>query len=633
MATKRSKDILSTRKIEMYNDNAKTIKYLRRNPVIACETLLGIKLMDSQKYILEQSWNTPHIVWCCSRNFGKSFLGAILMILKAILYENQAIYIISSVGSQAQETFTKIEEICLRMGKTSNSIASLKDIVANETVKSPACKTGFSHSQTGFHVEFYNGSEIFTLNGNPDNNRSKRATMVFFDEAGFSSDELIAVSEAFATQDLNFITSIDEDFNLKVLRKKCPTQLVYASSASDVDTIFYRKYKDFAKKMFLGDKRYFCCDIPCEIPLHPLMDGKIYPALLQQSKVDNAMSANREKALREYFNKFTTDGGENQIVKWGQVRRNETFILPELHFTEGGKYALAFDPARSGDNSIVTVMKIIEDENIGYYGEIVNCTNLVDLASKKGIKMASPDQIKSLKDYILAYNGNFPDYENIEVLQIDAGAGGGGVSAYSDNLLEDWTDSKGIGHKGFLDQSYELYAGYSSKYPNASNKINLLSPNKYRTQMCDEFVELMQLDLIKFPKEYDGKGYVTLQKPDGEEIKLVTKSLTMEEEIALMNIDVLKNEITSIYKFENPEKTSKSYRMSKEKEGKVHDDRFYTIIMLSHFLYDLRRKNIVNKNNGSTDLSSYFVSTANMNQANNAFNKNSNRNSPFGRRR
>ena len=607
MSVKRSKDILSTRKIELYLKNSEFIKFLRRNPVIACEILLGIRLMDSQKYILQQSWNTPYIVWCCSRNFGKSFLGSIFMILKAILYENQAIYIISSVGSQSQETFTKIEEICLRIGKTANSIDSLEDIAMNETVKSPACKTGFSHSQTGFHVEFYNGSEIFTLNGNPDNNRSKRATMVFFDEAGFSSDELIAISEAFATQDLNFITSTKDDFNLKTLRKKCPTQLVYASSASDVDTIFFRKYKDFAKKMFLGDKRYFCCDIPCQIPLHPLMDGKEYPPLLQQSKVDNAMAGNKTKALREYFNRFQQDGGVNQIVKWGQIRRNETFILPELHFVDGGKYAIAFDPARSGDNSIITVMKIIEDDNIGYYGEIVNCTNLVDLANKKGMKMASPDQIKALKDNILAYNGNYPDYENIEVLQIDAGAGGGGISAYSDNLLEDWVDQKGQKHKGFLDKKYELYDGYENKYPNASDKINLLSPQKYRTQMCDEFIELMQLDLIKFPKEYDGKGYVTLQKQVGEEIKLVTKTLTIEEEISLLNIDILKTEITSIYKFENPEKTSKSYRMSKEKEGKVHDDRFYTIIMLSHFLYDLRRKNITNKKNNKVNWQDYIL--------------------------
>lgn len=154
--------------------DAATIAYYRRNPCIACEDLLGIRLFDAQKMILQESWNKPHVLWCCSRNFGKSFLGAVFMILKAILYENQAIYIISSVGEQSKETFTKIEEIVLRIGKTSASIRSLKDIVEKETKKTATNKTGFSHNPAGYHVEFYNGSEIFTLNSNPDNARSKQ---------------------------------------------------------------------------------------------------------------------------------------------------------------------------------------------------------------------------------------------------------------------------------------------------------------------------------------------------------------------------------------------------------------------------------------------------------------------------
>lgn len=64
--SKRSKDILSTRKIELYNKNAEIIAYWRRNPVIACEDLLGIKLLDSQKYILNMTWNAQYSVWACS---------------------------------------------------------------------------------------------------------------------------------------------------------------------------------------------------------------------------------------------------------------------------------------------------------------------------------------------------------------------------------------------------------------------------------------------------------------------------------------------------------------------------------------------------------------------------------------
>ena len=288
--------------------------------------------------------------------------------------------------------------------------------------------------------------------------------------------------------------------------------------------------------MFLGDRNYFCADIPCDIPLKPLIDGKPAPPLLQQSKVDSAMRANRSKAEREYYNRFQKDGGESQIIKWGQIRRNETILIPELYHIDGGKYVIAFDPARSsGDNSIVTAMKLIEDENIGWYGEIINCTNLIDIGTKKGYKMSTPDQIKFLKETILNYNGKAPDYENIMALLLDPGSGGGGVTAYGDNLLEDWKDKKGIIHKGFLDRDYDLYEGYKNKYPNASNILKFLSPNKLRTQMVDEFIELMGLDLIKFPKEYDGKGYITISEIDIKgESKLKNKNLTIEEEVVNM---------------------------------------------------------------------------------------------------
>lgn len=355
--------LMSERKKRICELDAESIAFYRRNPCIACEDLLGIKLIDSQKYILQASWNKPHVLWCCSRNFGKSFLGAIFMVLKAILYENQAIYIVSSVGDQSKETFSKIEEIVLRIGKTAASIDSLKDIVEKETKKSGNNKTGFGHAQSGFHVEFYNGSEIFTLNGNPDNNRSRRATLVFFDEAAFSSDELIAVCEAFATQNTEFKTSVEKGFNPDTLKRKCPTQLVYASSQDDMSKIFYHHYKNFSKRMLAGDRDYLVVDMICDTAIETYMEGKPYTALLTRDKVDAAMKANREKALREYYNQPTRDGGVNQIVKWGTIRRNECFYLPQLSYKPNTNICLALDPARTLDNSILGAMNIVNDPN------------------------------------------------------------------------------------------------------------------------------------------------------------------------------------------------------------------------------------------------------------------------------
>ena len=57
--------------------------------------------------------------------------------------------------------------------------------------------------------------------------------------------------------------------------------------------------------------------------------------------------------------------------------------------------------------------------------------------------MKTPDQINHFKQILLDYNGpQATDYENIDTVMIDAGAGGAGISAWADGLLSDWTDSK-----------------------------------------------------------------------------------------------------------------------------------------------------------------------------------------------
>lgn len=594
----KQKIIMTEIKRKVCELDSESIAYYRRSPCIACEDLLGIKLIDAQKWMLQSSWNASHIVWCCSRNFGKSFLGAILMILKAILYENQAIYIISSVGDQSKETFTKIEEIVLRIGKTAASIKSLKDIVEKETKKSPTNKSGFSHNPAGYHVEFYNGSEIFTLNGKPDSNRSRRATLCFFDEAAFCSDELIAVCEAFATQNTDFVTSIDDDFNPEAEARKVPTQLIYASSQDEMDKMFYKHYKNFAKRMIAGDRDYFVCDMICDTAIQTYMNGKQYTPLLTRQKVDAALKANKDKALREYYNQPTRDGGITQIVKWGVIRRNEKLIIPKLHWEKDIKICLAFDPSRTGDNSILSGMNLYQHPEYGWCGDIVNCMNMIDTASKRGYKLDSNRQIEEIRNTILNYNGQNPDYEYLDCLMIDQGAGGGGTSTYADALLNNWTDRYGKEHRGLIDANHEIYEGYASLYPDAVDKLRLISPKKYRTQMVEEFIELMNLGVIKFPYEYGGQGYLRISNgvdENTQEELFKNYELSSEEEIALINIDLMKTEITSIHKSTNSENTSVTYALSKEKENKMHDDRFYTIIMLAHRLYELRRGQTINK--------------------------------------
>ncbi|HZK23209.1 MAG TPA: hypothetical protein VFC62_03800 [Atopostipes sp.] len=596
---------LSKTRIVAYQKNAEIIKYLRRNPIIACEELLGVPLMDSQKWILQQSWNTPNNIWTCSRSFGKSFLVSVFSMLKMLLYPNIKIYILSSKGSQAQETFLKLEDIAKQR---ISSIPSLKDIFVTEIEKA-SNSDGFVHDKASFRVSVHGGGTTYTLNSVPDNIRGRRANLLIFDESSFCTDELITTALPFITQDSDFKLSIDDSFNLNILKKEIPNQVIFASSAGDIDSKHAQLYKEYGLKMVIGDSNYFSADIPCDIPLNPLYNGEPTRPLLTKQKIDDEMRSNPDKAKREYYNKFQADGGESQIIKWAAIRRNESFTMPQMANHNGDKFVLAFDPARTTDNSILSAMKVSYDDVIGYYGEIVNCTSLMDLGKKKKTPMRSPDQIKYIKQSLLDYNGNARDYENIHAFLVDSGAGGGGISAFADNFLEDWVDDKGVTHAGLIDPTHEQYANTTKEYPNAKRILKLMSPHKYKTQIVEELIELIKLDLIKFPKEYNGKPEVpiTIEDVKTGEIDIQYRTLSIEEQVALVNLDIMKSEATSIHSFENMEKTVIRYGLPKDKEKIMSDDRFDTLAMLAHFLYEIRRDDFLNKSKSAKySLKDYF---------------------------
>src|SRR5690606_20718933 len=111
------------------------------------------------------------------------------------------------------------------------------------------------------------------------------------------------------------------------------------------------------------------------------------------------------------------------------------------------------------------------------------------------------------------------------------------------------------------------------------------------------------LGLITFTEEYDMKGFLTLfeetevensENKKEKQAKEKIHNLSFDEELALKNIDLAKEELVNIYRFDG---TNGSYRyaLSPEKESKMNDDRAYCIAMLAWHLQQLRRNNMVSK--------------------------------------
>ncbi len=546
------------------------------------------------------SWHTPNVLWCMGRSSGKTTLGSPFIMAKSLLIPNFQTYILAGVGSQSQEMFMKIEKIAK---KEIASFTGLTDIFFNELVKSASNTDGFTHNPASFQFKLYNGSIVNSLNGAFDSNRSKRSNLNFYDESGFAPDELFTTSEPFAVQNSDFRLGGDTDVTL--LPKQMPNQLIYASSASSTDTYFFKKYSDFGKKMYLGDKRYFIADINSDVVINATYNGKLYPvSLLSQETIDGAMRQNKDKAMREYRNIFSTEGSDQQIIKRAAIVRNSYTTPPTLANEGSDLFVVAIDPARSNDNSVATIGKIIDDKDVGWRMEIVNNVSWTDLSKKKKTPMKTPDQIKDFKKHLLNYNGQkAADYENIDRILLDSGAGGGGVNAWADNLLEDWKSKDGRMHRGLIDKSNEEYKIHASKYPNAVDKLTLISPHKYKAELFTALIEMIDLNLISFTENYDGKGFLSIQQPDGE---FKQYKLSDEEALSLSNIDIAKEELVNIYEFKSTNSNVR-YDLSPDKKNKMHDDRAYTIAMLAWHLKKLRRQNITKKETPKEDISKLFM--------------------------
>lgn len=619
---------MTTKKYREKMDLAEFLQWGRRNPSRFIEEVFNVQLMDYQRYLIDSSWNKPFVAWAMSRNGGKSLLAALFIMAKMLLIPGFKAYILAGVGSQSIELFTKMEQFAM---KNISSFTNLNDVFQSNVVKSQANSTGWVHNPASYTVRTYGGSQVFTLNGAFDNNRSKRSNLNVYDEAMNAADELFHTSEPFTTQNSEF--KMGKDYNAEDILAEpspFPNQLLYCSSAGRTDQYFFKKYREFSIRMFAGDKRYFCADISCDVIINATVHNKLWPVpLLTQEKVDQAMREDKEAALREYKNIFTSEGGDGQIIKRADIIRNSSVRAPKLENDNGGKWGLFYDPARSKDNSVILCAEYYQDPVVGWKMRIQNVVNLIDIEKKNKTPMTTPNQVKELKNLILTYNGaGYADYENILRIGIDAGSGGAGVQT-SDFLWEDWEDKEGNTHRGLLDKEYSPEA--VRLYPNAiTDKLVLVQPSKYKVEMYRAAIEMIDLNLVEWPAEYDNRGYITLtyeldtntgektirdRDPSEAEYKELSKKrieivrekydLSREEEVALKQIDAMKTELVNIYRFKQSSGNDR-FDLAPSVSNKLHDDRAYVFVMACHFLQQLRREHLITRKVNQSELEDFF---------------------------
>ena len=543
--TKPTDKEISARKMETYEKYGKIIIWGRTHPTAFVSRFMGVELLDFQKYIIENSWNRDFALWLISRNGSKSSSLAIYTMAKSLLFPFHATYFLGNTGEQAKDTFKKIEKLAK---KEIESFAGSTDVFWEELKKSTN-SDGFVHSPASFTCELFNGSTVNTLNSDITNIKGKRANLVCFDEAGWFSDELFVQAENFVNQSENF--RLGGNIDLAIEPKGFPRQLLYASSASDTASEFYKKFKTFSKEMLKGNQHYFACNFTVEAVMKAKFNGDPYPPLISQDKVDNAMADNRDKALRELYNKFSADSYDEQILSRRDLRQCTTNRMPLLVNDTGDRlFVFAWDSARLNDNSVIGVAELTFDSNKGWCMDIGNVVSLVDISTKSKTPMRMPEQVGEFKKLLLKYNGNDKmklDYENIKAVICDSGAGGNMIGGITDYLFENWKDEHGVEHKGLIDRAHKSSETAKMKYPDAVDIIKLVDPKGNRNAIFEALEQMIKLGVVTFPAEYDtSKEYVFTIDDDGNEVKT---ELNFDQKVALAQIELMKTEIVTMCKY------------------------------------------------------------------------------------
>lgn len=585
---------LSQRKIEEYNRFEKIINHGRKNPIWFSEEFFGVQLMDYQRWVFMESWHKPFVMWLMCRGAGKTIESAVFLMTKMLLIPNYHVYISTTSAAQSIETFSKLENLALQRIP---SFKSCTDIFAREVEKSANSETGFLHNPAGHSFRLYNNSQLLSLSSNINAVRGKRGS-VLYDETAWQTAEQFAVTENFINVDSSFSTTTSKIKYYDPIQM--PLQLLYCSSAGDVTYPFYDKYRTFAKKMFLGHPDYFVCDLNANTILnYSTINGEKVKSHLTQSQIDKAIEEDPDLADRELFNKFRRGGGQNSVIRMETIIKNSS-VRPPLLYNDTGKkkFILCYDPARNFDGSILSILQIVNDKDVGYKLQLENIISMVDVGTKKKTPLPMTEQLKIIKKAMIAYNGErSADWENIE-FYIDSGAGGGGISAVADQLMEDWYDDTGRKRKGIIDPHHKQYETSRKKYTEAAPIVHLIDPQGYKKIIYDAFEKMSKLDLINFT-DYDNKDSLLLQDSKG---KMSEYRLDSDEQMALTQINLAKNELIYMNRYETPN-GGVTYDLAKDKKNQLSDDRAYTLAMGAYALALLRRVDLVDLKTQSTDLS------------------------------
>ena len=387
---------------------ADLIQFYRKYPEIAAEDLLNIKLSSIQKVVLRSMWFRNYVMAIMCRGAGKTFLQAVLAILKAMLYPGHRVGLIAPTFRQSKLIFDE----CSRLYQRS---PILRDACEKKpTQQSDNCYIRFKSvaGQPGSLVQAIplgDGTKI----------RGSRFFTIVLDEFPHIPPEIFnLVIRPMAATVADPMENVDRLERRQLLLEKglitqeelddegSSNQIIITSSGYFTFNHMYDLYKVYRDEMLRGNEKYAAFRVPYKL---------LPPGFLDK---DNVESARREMSSlefrMEYEAAFIPD--TDAFYKASLLEAcSKTSFSTQVAGDPGKSYCLGIDPARSEDSFALAVVEI------GHPAKVVHALEIQ--------KQPFPKMAQTIEDLCTAFN----------VTHIYMDAQGGGM-AIADILAENPTN-------------------------------------------------------------------------------------------------------------------------------------------------------------------------------------------------
>lgn len=374
------------------SQNEGTILYFRHHPTEAVKYLFGVKLNWLQRIALRMVWKVPFSMLVWGRRNGKTYVGAILCVLRAMLFPNERIIIVAPSKRQVDWVFL-------------NEISKLY----NESDYFKASVVGKIVITNGYdRIKFTNGSivEGFPVGTEGNKVRGAGADLLWIDE--------------FAQMSENIVNLVFKPM-LLVKKKGSFNRFLITSSAFYRWNHLWPLFQYYVVKMAQEPAKYFVSNFNYK---HLLL-SKNLPVDFDMNIIEEAKNTmTEEEYAMEYLGSFPAEGTgffSSKLIESSTPKLpNKKPFNIELKGDGKSLYYMGVDAARSegGSNFAIAIVKKLYNSN-----KKVVC----HIATLNGATFqVMVDLIRRL----------YVDF-NVSRVRMDSGGGG---TTLKDLLMEKWYD-------------------------------------------------------------------------------------------------------------------------------------------------------------------------------------------------